>query len=71
MRLPWTFPTSYGSAYDADVMHCVFWVGFSSWALFAIGWAIRVYVVGEDVPLRGKVPRPGRLTRDSPPDDSD
>lgn len=65
VRLPWTHPVSYGSANEATLMHRIFDVGFYSWTLFGVGWAIRIYILGEDVPIRGEAKRPGRLTRES------
>jgi hypothetical protein len=70
VRLPWVLPPSYGNARDAALMFGVFSAGFYSSAIFGIGWAIRIYILGEDVPIQGEVQRPGRLTRELPPDDS-
>ena len=70
VRLPWTYPVSYGSPRDASLMLWIFNSGFYSWAFFGIGWAIRIYILGEGLPIRGQVTRPGRMTRELPPDDS-
>jgi hypothetical protein len=70
VRLPWTYPISYGDQGDASLMLWLFSAGFYSWALFGVSWAIRIYILGDDAPLRGGSPRLGRLTRGSPPDDS-
>jgi hypothetical protein len=65
IRLPWTHPVSYGSANEATLMYRIFAIGFYSWTLFGLGWAIRIYILGEDIPLRGEAKRLGRLTRES------
>ena len=69
VRLPWTFPVSYGTTRDAALMTRIFFTGFSSWMLFGVGWAIRIYILNEDMPIRGTAPGPGRLTREPAPDD--
>ena len=44
-------------------MVAFFWLGFFSIVPFALGWAIRIYVLDDDVPIRGQKPRFGHLTR--------
>jgi hypothetical protein len=64
--LPWTRPVSYGTAGDASKMFVVFSTGFYSIAIFAAGRAIRIYILDDDLPLRGARTRYGRLKRDPP-----
>jgi len=65
VKLPWTNPVSYGSAADATLMYRIFWLGMYSWALFGLSLAIRVYILNDDVPIRGEPMRFGQLTRAS------
>jgi hypothetical protein len=64
VRLPWTYPVSYGTVWDASLMQETFSLGFCSFGIIALGWAIRIYVLGDDIPIRGEARRFGRLTRD-------
>ncbi len=50
--LQWTHPTSYGSARDAALQFWLFWWGLPSFGVIAVGFAIRIYVLGEDVRRR-------------------
>jgi hypothetical protein len=47
--LRWTHPTSYGSAAEAARLVSLLWWAFPSAGVFAIGKAIRIYKLGEDV----------------------
>jgi hypothetical protein len=49
-------------------MFWIFSTGFYSVAIFAVGRAIRIYILDDPTPLRGSRPRYGRLKRE-PPDE--
>jgi hypothetical protein len=69
-KLPWTNPVSYGTARDASLTMWCFWSGFYAMVPFGLGWAIRIYILGEDgPPTRGTPPRFGTLSRQASPDD--
>lgn len=64
--LPWTHPVSYGTAEDASRLLWVFNAVFYAAAICAIGRAIRIYILDEDIPLRRPRPTYGQLKRDPP-----
>jgi hypothetical protein len=65
VRLLWTYPITYGSAADASTLQAFSDAGIYAAAIFAVGWAIRIYILDEDFPIRG-TPRYGRWKREQP-----
>jgi hypothetical protein len=52
-------------------MYRLFDVGFCSFGIIGLGLAIRIYVLGEDVQMRGKPKYFDRVTHGEMPDKSD